>query len=551
MEQNSTSMRWLIDYSVLFCILFLYGINIYVLTSINVTPPAWDEAVHLRDSVVFYHVLTHPSQITLKVVQDLINKSERYPLIRPSGYYPPFVPILTSFTYCFFGTSTTVAIMSNMIFFAILIFSIYEIGTLLFNRIAGLLASIFILSFPIVVQNSAVYMLDLPLTAMIAFGMFTLLKSKNFYDTRWSIISGFSFGLGILTKWTYLFFLIGPLCYSAFIGFYRKHYQKNHLKHPDCQRKLFRNVVLFTVVSLATFGPYYIPILSQLLRETLKYSRGVLASGPDTLLSLASISFYPMALWKEMITPFGVVLFTLGMAALVVSKNNSKMFLLIFIIVPYSIFTFIIENKSPRHMMPWLVPIALLSAFGVSHNGSFIKFCRWRKIKRYAIFFSLLLFTFLFLQAEMRLKNVITNSSKEQWYLAEIVSALEEDMTRSIQTNPTTHLLLYVGVIPDHHRINAQTLRYYTTRRGLPLNVIKLQTYTDTALEEFVNKFDRYDYIVTKGSPNIAIPAFQQSLNGMHAFFNAHIHHFQHLSTFQEPDGSVVSVFRRRAVSPQ
>ena len=146
------------SYYFLLLVLFLYGINVYYLTSLDFTPPRWDEAVHLRDSLVFHNILSNPSQINLKVIRDIIGKYEQYPLVRPSGYYPPLAPILTSFLYFFFGTSIKVSIMSNMIFLSILMLSIYKIGSLMFSRNTGLLACFLIILIPIVLSQSVLYM---------------------------------------------------------------------------------------------------------------------------------------------------------------------------------------------------------------------------------------------------------------------------------------------------------------------------------------------------------------------------------------------------------
>ena len=66
------------------------------------------------------------------------------------------------------------------------------------------------------------------------------------------------------------------------------------------------------------------------------------------------------------------------------------------------------------------------------------------------------------------------------------------------------------------------------------------------AFEELLENFDRYDYILTKNSANIAISSFQESIDRMHEFFYSHIGSFQHLRSFQEPDGSEVSLFRKK-----
>lgn len=541
MKHKITSRRWLTDYLFLLLVLFLYGINIYYLISADFTPPMWDEAVHLRDSLVFHNILTNPSQINLKVIRDIIGKSEKYPLIRPSGYYPPFAPILTSFLYCPFGTSIRVAIMSNIVFLFILVPSVYKIGTLMFNRNTGLLSCALILLFPIVLSHSVVYMPDLPLTSMVAFGVFTLIKSEYFKNTKFSIISGFSFGLGMLTKWTYLFFVLGPIFYLVFKALY----SGDWVKEPWYLRKSLRNIILFVVTSIVTFGPYYFPILPTLIGETFKYSHGALAHGPDSLFSFASVLFYPVALRKDMITPFGLILLIIGMVLLSFSKSGYKTLLFVWTLVPYFIFTFVIQNKAPRYMMPWLVPISLIISFCIGEIASINVLGGSMKFGRYAIFLSLIIFAIFFCREDLKLKNSIISSSKEDWKINEMVSVLEEDMING-KTNHSTHMPMYVGVIPDHYYINGQTLRYYVTLRELPLNVIKLQDYTGTAFEEFVKKFDRYDYILTKSFSNIEITSFQQSIDDMNKFFYSHIDDFEHLKTFHEPDGSEVSIFKRK-----
>lgn len=546
MTSKSKSEKWLLDYLLLSLVLLLYGINIYYLTSLDFEPPKWDEAVHLRDSLVFFNVLSNPSQITPKVINDIINKSEQYPLLRPSGYYPPFTPMLTSIFYFIFGTSSKVAVMSNMIFLLISVFSIYKIGIILFNRKIALLASVLILLFPIILSNSIVYMLDLPLTAMVALGIFTLIKTNYFKNTRFSIISGIAFGLGILTKWTFLFFILGPLSYSVLNAFYQERSLENVTKKPFQLRKTIRNIILFSVASVVTFGPYYFPILPSLIKETIRYSHGVVPHGQVSLLSFASILFYPVALWRDMITSYGLILFTIGTILLFVSRSSYKTFLIIWTFVPYIIFTFIVQIKQPRYMMPWLVPISLIISHGISEFGNFKVLGIPVKIKNYLVSLSLIIFLIFFLIEDLRLRNSIIRNSEEDWKIEEIVSVLERDLKEGDKIKQLTKTPKYLGVIPDHRYINGQTIRYYATLRRLPLNVIKLQNYKGTALQEFVDRFNHFDYLLTKNISNSAITSYQKSIDDMHNFFYSNINQFENLLTINETDGSQISIYKRK-----
>ena len=534
-----------IDYILLILIVIVYGLNIYYLTFINSAPPKWDEAVHLRDSFVFYNILKDPSQISFKVIKEIINKSDLYPLIRPSGYYPPLAPVVTSFLYFIFDMSAETAVMSNLIFLLILVFSVYKIGVLILDRSSGLVASFLILLFPLILEHSIIYYLDLPLTAFTALAVFALLKTDYFRKTRFSAFAGFCFGLGMLTKWTFFFFILGPLFYFIFKAF-KSYYREGKSESFFILTKHFKNILLFIFIGIITFGPYYFPILSQLLKETFKYSHGPLSHGPDYIISFDSIIFYFTALWKYMITPLGFILFLSGIIFLLISKNRDKTFLLIWIIIPYLIFTFIIQTKTPRFMMPWLIPISLLISFSIMKISSF-KFLNVKlNIGKYAAKLSILLFLILFIREDLKLRDYTIETSRGNWKLNEIISTLQKDLIRNKSATQLENKPIYLGTIPDHYFINGQTIRYYAALKQLPLNVIKLQDYSNSADKKFVQQFDRYDYILTKDRKNIVIPSFQKSVDDMNAFFYSQINNFEKLKTFTEPDSSEVSIFKRK-----
>jgi 4-amino-4-deoxy-L-arabinose transferase-like glycosyltransferase len=489
--------------------------------------------------------------VTFQVVQDLINKSERYPLLRPSGYYPPLVPLLASPFYLVFGTSAKAAIMSNLIFIAVLVCSVYATATFMFDRTVGLLAAAILLLVPIVLEHSVLYYLDLPLTALVAISVAFLVRSDHFASTKYSVISGLCFGLGMLTKWTYLFFVLGPIGYSVLRAVGRARHHDDGSQRPTRLSKPLRNMALFVLTALLSFGPYYFPILPDLLHETLKSSSN---DDSPALLSFASLSFYPVALYKDMITPLGVMLFALGLVLVVFSKHRQKAFLLVWLLIPYLVFTLLVQNKQSRYMMPWLLPISLTIAFGVVQIGSSKRFGRGPAPRKLAALLCLTLFVVLFVRASWRLRNDLEDESRADWRIGQIVSTIEEDMIRGGKAERASRVPVYMGVIPDHHYVNGQTVRYYTTLRRLPVNVIKLVKYGDTAAEEFVKQFDQYDYILTKSDWNKSHRAksakrmspLQRSAAEMDAFFYSHVDRFECLGTFLEPDGSEVALFRKR-----
>ena len=510
-------------------------------------PPSHDESVHLKDSLVYYEVIKNPAQLNFKVIKDIMNRSENYPLLRPSGYYPPFVSLVTALVYFIFGTSITVTVMTNIIFVLVLVISSYKLGELIFNRDAGLLTSIVILSFPIILRHSVIYYLDLPLTAMVSVSSYALIKSDSFRNARFSILSGVFFGLGMLTKWTYLFFMIGPICYLAFSGIVWE-LKRDGGYDRVIYHKIFINILLFIVMSVAVFGPYYLPILHDLLKETFRFSKGAIASGPKNLLSLASILFYPIALWQDMISPFGFILFLFGTIVLFYSKSKQKSFLFVSMLVPYVIFTFIIQNKNPRYVMPWLPTIALIVSFITLKANTVKLFGKSIKIRKYVVFAVMIIMAVTFLSENQTLRSSFSKASKEKWKINDLVNAIENDIKKSKTTRSDNLKPLYVGVIPSHRFINGQTIRYYFALRRIQINVIKLTQYQNKSVEHFIDNFDKYNYIVTKTSQNSTISSLQEYVDRMHFYFYSKIKFYKLLLTLNEPDGSEVKIYKRKDI---
>lgn len=187
-----------------------------------------------------------------------------------------------------------------------------------------MIACILILSFPIILRNSVIYMIDLPLTAMVSLCIYTIIKSDYFKNRIFSIISGVSFGLGMLTKWTFLFFIFGPVCYLIIKAVFLNNSSKDVSGKDQYKKRSVRNIILFITVAVVTFWPYYFPVISDLIKETVGYSSGAFAHGPGTLFSFDSVKFYVSVLWTDMITPIGLILFVIGITLLCFSKSSNR-----------------------------------------------------------------------------------------------------------------------------------------------------------------------------------------------------------------------------------
>jgi 4-amino-4-deoxy-L-arabinose transferase-like glycosyltransferase len=198
----------LTDYGVVLAIVFaMTAVTIWWVGE-DTRPPNWDEGGHLYRSLFYRDHL-----LDLNVVTFLVTYA----------VYPPLVFWVTQPFYMLFGTSMSVAVASQGVFMAILAFSMYEIGRELWSRRVGLLATVFVLTLPMVVSTFHEYHLDAPLTAMTALALLCVIRTREFDSRSYSITLGVVLGLGLLTKWSVFFALSLPVAYGAFVGL--RHFQ--------------------------------------------------------------------------------------------------------------------------------------------------------------------------------------------------------------------------------------------------------------------------------------------------------------------------------------
>lgn len=124
----------------------------------------------------------------------------------------PQLFLYTAVPFFLFRIDKNIVVMVNFIYFAILLFATYGFGKRLYNQRVGILALFIVSMFPAVFGFSRVFMLDFPLMAMVAL-TFYLFTVNRFDKLIFSLLTGSTIGLGLLTKESYLIFLIPILTY--------------------------------------------------------------------------------------------------------------------------------------------------------------------------------------------------------------------------------------------------------------------------------------------------------------------------------------------------
>ena len=171
--------------------------------------PSWDDASHLTNALNYYRVISHIQLFSAAWWQELWAQS-------PS-YTAPFIYILTVPFLAIFGKAISSALLVNILFIIILVFTTYTLSKTVFTTQISLWASGLMLMFPALLNVQTMYLLDYGIVSICCLTFLTLTRWKN-ADTKrkswqWSLIFGFIFGCLMLSKPTGFLFLLFPSIY--------------------------------------------------------------------------------------------------------------------------------------------------------------------------------------------------------------------------------------------------------------------------------------------------------------------------------------------------
>jgi 4-amino-4-deoxy-L-arabinose transferase-like glycosyltransferase len=139
-------------------------------------------------------------------------------------------------------------IAQNIIFVLLLAVGCYNVGRLAFGPLAGLLAVVFALGSPMVIEEFHEFMLDVPEAAMVAIAVWAILATERFSRTGISALAGGAVGLGMLSKETFVLFVAGVALATAVRG----------------GRRAWRGIAVFAAVALVVALPWYLYELSKI-----------------------------------------------------------------------------------------------------------------------------------------------------------------------------------------------------------------------------------------------------------------------------------------------
>lgn len=130
--------------------------------------------------------------------------------------WPRLVYFITAVFNLLFGISLSVAILSNLLWFLILILSVYFLGKYLFNNETGIFAAFLISFSPFIWGMGRKYGLDVPLAAVTSLSMYLLLRTEGFRNRLYTVLFFTALGIGFNVKMQIVLFFLAPPVINIF-----------------------------------------------------------------------------------------------------------------------------------------------------------------------------------------------------------------------------------------------------------------------------------------------------------------------------------------------
>lgn len=347
----------------LFVLLFFHLIGNIIWIKLNNSPPAWDEAYNTMRSLDYLHFFENL----------LLGRFDAKGFLAAFiDYYGPFVRLITAFFLLIFSPQVKLAQFIATPFFLGTIYLTYLLGKELYkNAWIGLFAA-FLLSFYQAVYNDSRWLLlDIPMTFFALLAVYLFIRSNNFENKKYTILSFVATMLSVLTKFQGFIYLGVSYLLGLINIFKNKKY------------KSLVNVVLGTIIFLIPSLIYAIPSF-----EKFKLYYGLAVPGeplvdPTFLLDPITWTFHLKLFINYEIT-FSIFIFFLIFLYYYLKSKDQFSWLLIGNILFYYLFFTIFPNKDMRFLFPILPFTAIIFA-----RGFFLFFEKYRKLATASLIFIL------------------------------------------------------------------------------------------------------------------------------------------------------------------
>jgi 4-amino-4-deoxy-L-arabinose transferase-like glycosyltransferase len=317
--------------AVMLALLLFHGYNNYLISVKS------RYCLECSDSWFYFECIKITFQILKETKFALGSILRIYDGIFREGFRSPLFSITAS-PFLLFGIDKNNAVLSNLVYLAVLLFSTYGIGKKLYGYKAGLLSALLVSIFPTVFALSRVIMLDFALTAMVALVFYLFLLNK-FDNLVFSLLVGLAIGAGTFIKQSFFIFIIPALVYFFL--------QKDNLR----SFRVIRNFFISCSLAFCVAALYYarISLLGQYEFAIVCFSQ---------VKNNLSPYFYLQSIFNRQLMP---VFSLLSLVALVASLSRKEYFLPLTVIGFLAFFS-LSSNKQDRFILPLFPFIAVMMA---------------------------------------------------------------------------------------------------------------------------------------------------------------------------------------------
>ncbi|MCE1248051.1 MAG: glycosyltransferase family 39 protein [Firmicutes bacterium] len=200
----------------------------------------WDRKLPILNNLVYLMMCQeyHASLLDGDLFSFLINRG---------NFYPPLPFQITALVYTAAGKGYVQAVMSQSVFWVVMIFSVYLLASRLWNENIGFFSAFLAGVIPQTIYYSRQVGVDTPMAAMVPLTIYCLYKSEKFINTKWSILFALSFTIGMLLKWSFLPFVILPVGIIAVQALYEA------FRNQETRK----GALLFPLVSAVVLGLFF------------------------------------------------------------------------------------------------------------------------------------------------------------------------------------------------------------------------------------------------------------------------------------------------------
>lgn len=246
---------------------------------------------------------------------------------------------------------------SNIIYFSLLLISIFLIGKKIHSPSAGLVAATFISLYPIVFGMSRKFGLDFPAMAMVSFVIFLLIDG-NFYSRKFSLLLGISIGMCMLVKAQCVLFIGGPLLYVI-----------ADTVRDRKNRPCLKNVIMSMVITLFIGLIWWHRLFSYEGIREIKFhffNDAISQYRNDSILN--ALTYYIASIYENM-SPIFFGIFIVGMISTITQIRRKENIILILSFLPaYFVYSFLLPHTnviSTRYLLPAYGPLAVMATVGM------------------------------------------------------------------------------------------------------------------------------------------------------------------------------------------